>query len=159
MYRSGQQIIPSAQEYYVASMTALNTAHVGAGLQMWRGAQMEHGIQPEVSNIRTDMRRLVQEAKCVGVYWNAKPPELIGFAAMQGGDIATLVVAAMYRRQGIGSLLLDACVRIADQQKPLTATIPDKLLDAHASRLFERHGFIANPTQPNQFIRPNTPLQ
>lgn len=140
-------------------MTADTVAHVGAGLQMWRGAHTERGIQPETPNIRTGMQQLVQEAMCVGVYLNAKPPELIGFAAMRGGDIATLVVAAMYRRQGIGSLLLDACVRIADQQEPLTATIPDKLLDAHASRLFERHGFIANPTQPNQFIRPNTPLQ
>ena len=88
-----------------------------------------------------------------------RPFGVIGYASMRHvineGHISNIAVSEAYKKQGIGSLLVEGLIKEAHRKKMIGLTLEVRASNNPAISLYEKYGFEPEGTRPNYYSNPN----
>ena len=104
---------------------------------------------------RADFEREMNENK-LAVYFVAKDGEkIVGYAGMwhvvTEGQITNVAVLDEYRGQKIGSLLMEALIKTAEEREMIGITLEVKISNYPAQKLYTKYGFKPEGFRKNYY--------
>ena len=104
---------------------------------------------------RTDFEREMNENK-LAIYFVAKDGEkIVGYAGMwhvvTEGQITNVAVLEEYRGQKVGSLLMDALIKTAEEREMIGITLEVKISNYPAQKLYTKYGFKPEGFRKNYY--------
>ncbi len=104
---------------------------------------------------RADFEREMNENK-LAVYFVAKDGEkIVGYAGMwhvvTEGQITNVAVLEEYRGQKVGSLLMEALIKTAEEREMIGITLEVKISNYPAQKLYTKYGFKPEGFRKNYY--------
>ena len=104
---------------------------------------------------RADFEREMNENK-LAVYFVAKDGEkIVGYAGMwhvvTEGQITNVAVLDEYRGQKVGSLLMEALIKTAEEREMIGITLEVKISNYPAQKLYTKYGFKPEGFRKNYY--------
>ena len=104
---------------------------------------------------KADFEREMNENK-LAVYFVAKDGEkIVGYAGMwhvvTEGQITNVAVLEEYRGQKVGSLLMEALIRTAEEREMIGITLEVKISNYPAQKLYAKYGFKPEGFRKNYY--------
>lgn len=104
---------------------------------------------------RADFEREMNENK-LAIYFVAKDGEkIVGYAGMwhvvTEGQITNVAVLEEYRGQKVGSLLMEALIKTAEEKEMIGITLEVKISNYPAQKLYSKYGFKPEGFRKNYY--------
>ena len=104
---------------------------------------------------RADFEREINENK-LAIYFVAKDDEkIVGYAGMwhvvTEGQITNVAVLEEYRGQKVGSLLMEALIKTAEEKEMIGITLEVKISNYIAQKLYSKYGFKPEGFRKNYY--------
>ena len=108
---------------------------------------------------RADFEREMNENK-LAVYFVAKDGEkIIGYAGMwhvvTEGQITNVAVSEEYRNRHVGSMLIEALIKVAEKREMIGITLEVKISNYPAQKLYSNYGFKPEGFRKNYYTDTN----